>query len=57
MTARGAEVANGAAEKACMSRRSFNRRFQQTAGERFSRWLLNQRIIVAQRYRREFRDR
>ncbi|MGU0037676.1 hypothetical protein ACVQEP_23605 [Enterobacter mori] len=33
MTARGAEVANGAAEKACMSRR------------------------VAQRYRREFRDR
>ena len=38
------------AEKACMSRRSFTRRFQQTTGESFSRWLLNQRIIVAQRY-------
>ena len=33
-----------------MSRRSFTRRFQQTTGESFSRWLLNQRIIVAQRY-------
>ena len=33
-----------------MSRRSFTRRFQQTTGESFSRWLLNQRLIVAQRY-------
>jgi transcriptional regulator GlxA family with amidase domain len=38
------------AEKACMSRRSFTRRFQQTTGERFSNWLLNQRILVAQRF-------
>ena len=33
-----------------MSRRSFTRRFQQTTGECFSNWLLNQRILVAQRF-------
>jgi transcriptional regulator GlxA family with amidase domain len=38
------------AEKACMSRRSFTRRFQQTNGESFSSRLLKQRITVAQRY-------
>lgn len=38
------------ADRACMSRRSFTRRFQQTTGESFSRWLLDQRIIVAQRF-------
>lgn len=37
------------AQKACMSRRSFTRRFQQTTGTSFSLWLLNQRIIAAQR--------
>ncbi|MBH2918753.1 helix-turn-helix domain-containing protein [Serratia marcescens] len=37
------------AQKACMSRRSFTRRFQQTTGTRFSLWLLNQRLIAAQR--------
>ncbi|WBF44222.1 GlxA family transcriptional regulator [Serratia rubidaea] len=38
------------AEKACMSRRSFTRRFQQTTGNSFAQWLLNQRLIAAQRF-------
>lgn len=37
-------------EKACMSRRTFTRRFQQTTGTTFSRWLLNQRLALAQRF-------
>ncbi|MEE4410547.1 MULTISPECIES: GlxA family transcriptional regulator [unclassified Serratia (in: enterobacteria)] len=37
------------AKKACMSRRSFTRRFQQTTGTSFSPWVLNQRLIAAQR--------
>ncbi|PKH25301.1 AraC family transcriptional regulator [Enterobacterales bacterium CwR94] len=38
------------ADKACMSRRTFTRRFQQSTGSSFSAWLLNQRIVVAQRF-------
>lgn len=38
------------AEKACMSRRSFTRRFQQTTGTTVTQWLLNQRLAVAQRF-------
>ncbi|CAI1511268.1 transcriptional activator FtrA [Serratia quinivorans] len=37
-------------EKACMSRRSFTRRFQQTTGTTVTQWLLNQRLAVAQRF-------
>lgn len=38
------------AEKACMSRRSFTRRFQQTTGTTVTQWLLNQRLAMAQRF-------
>lgn len=38
------------ADHACMSRRSFTRRFQQTSGTSFNVWLLNQRLAVAQRF-------
>ncbi|CAI0845612.1 GlxA family transcriptional regulator [Serratia entomophila] len=38
------------AARACMSRRSFTRRFQQTTGTTFMQWLLNQRLAVAQRF-------
>lgn len=38
------------AARACMSRRSFTRRFQQTTGTTFMQWLLNQRLAMAQRF-------
>ncbi|CAI1598819.1 Multiple antibiotic resistance protein marA [Serratia quinivorans] len=38
------------ADKACMSRRSFTRRFQQTTGTSVMQWLLNQRLAMAQRF-------
>ncbi|AKE09822.1 GlxA family transcriptional regulator [Serratia liquefaciens] len=38
------------AERACMSRRSFTRRFQQTTGTSVMQWLLNQRLAMAQRF-------
>ncbi|WP_374258264.1 GlxA family transcriptional regulator [Yokenella regensburgei] len=41
---------DGVAEKAGMSRRSFSRRFRQNTGSSFAVWLLNQRIILAQRF-------
>lgn len=37
-------------DKACMSRRSFTRRFQQTTGTTVTQWLLNQRLALAQRF-------
>ncbi len=37
-------------DKACMSRRTFTRRFQKTTGTTFTRWLLNQRLALAQRF-------
>ena len=38
------------AEKACMSRRHFTRRFQQVCGTSLSQWLVNQRLIVVRHY-------
>ncbi|MCS6127061.1 AraC family transcriptional regulator [Shewanella baltica] len=38
------------AEKACISRRHFTRRFQQATGTSFSLWLVNQRLIMVKRY-------
>lgn len=38
------------AEKACMSRRHFTRRFQQATGSSFSQWLVNQRLMAAKHY-------
>lgn len=37
-------------DRACMSRRSFTRRFQQTTGTTLTQWLLNQRLALAQRF-------
>lgn len=36
--------------RACMSRRTFTRRFQQTTGTTVTQWLLNQRLALAQRF-------
>lgn len=37
------------AEKACMSRRNFTRRFRQATGASVHQWLINQRVVLAQR--------
>ena len=37
-------------EKSCMSRRTFTRRFRKTTGTSVTRWLLNQRLSLAQRF-------
>jgi len=38
------------AEKSCMSRRTFTRKFRKMTGTSFTRWLLNQRLSLAQRF-------
>lgn len=41
--------AEALAQRALLSRRSFDRRFRESTGTSFTRWLLNQRILRAQR--------
>ena len=44
-----AQDLDGLARKACMSRRSFTRRFRQAMGTTVGKWLLHQRLALAQR--------
>jgi transcriptional regulator GlxA family with amidase domain len=45
----GAEVANAVARRAAMSPRTFARRFRATTGTTPHRWILRQRLLLAQR--------
>lgn len=44
-----AHTLNELAERALMSRRTFTRRFRQATGTTVGQWLLNQRLVLAQR--------
>jgi transcriptional regulator GlxA family with amidase domain len=44
-----AQDLDGLARRACMSRRSFTRRFRQAMGTTVGQWLLHQRLALAQR--------